>query len=117
MCARHRRHCRFVAGERRKVNPPGFVPTRAPEAAEAAKGQGRDCVGVVGKDRNRILKLPWRAWNREKPNTAAFDPLGTSFSSIEVHWLMGTVQREGGDLDVEAFAVPGFHLIAARHHA
>ena len=27
---------------------------------------------------------------------------------------MRAVQGEGGDLDVEAFAVPGFHLIAAR---
>ena len=30
---------------------------------------------------------------------------------------MRAVQGKGGDLDVEAFAVPGFHVIAARHDA
>ena len=51
------------------------------------------------------------------PRHSHFDPLRTSFFSIELYLLMGAVQGEGGDLDVEAFAVPVFHLIAARHDA
>jgi hypothetical protein len=42
-------------------------------------------------------------------------PFETGFFLIEPHWLMGAVQGEGGDL--EAFAVPIFHLIVARHDA
>jgi hypothetical protein len=37
-------------------------------------GQGRDCFGLVGKDRIRISKLPWLAWLSEKYGRAAPDP-------------------------------------------
>src|SRR5262249_40402783 len=39
--------------------------------------KGGDCFGLFGKDRIEIRKLPWRVRNREKPGTAAFDPLRT----------------------------------------
>jgi hypothetical protein len=37
-------------------------------------GQGQDCFGFFGEDRIWIHELPWRAWDREKPRTAACDP-------------------------------------------
>ena len=43
--------------------------------------------------------------------------LGRASDQLSFTWLMRAVQGEGGDLDVEAFTVPGFHLIAAGHDA
>src|SRR5271166_2529215 len=40
----------------------------------AVSGQGRQYFGNFGEDRNRISKLPRRAWCREKTGRTAIDP-------------------------------------------
>jgi hypothetical protein len=44
------------------------------QTTSSAVGQVRDFFSLFGEDRNRILKLPWRAWDRKKTGTPAFDP-------------------------------------------
>ena len=84
-------------------------------------GQGRDCFGLFRKDRIRIPKPPWLAWDREKTGTPACDrrqnflyvrvaPPAIRWRSQEcllsLSWRGITYEPENGKLRIPAAAAP-----------
>src|SRR5208282_4671203 len=56
-------------------------------------------------------------WRQERNEIGSFVDGGTQNLSVQPRWLVGTVERESRNLNIEILAGLVFHLIAARHDA
>ena len=82
MCARHRRYYRFVAGERRKVNPPRF---RKPLRQLRVKGGiafGLRCPDRRLLLRHRAFTTPWPSIDIRRSSSASCTPSSRKCSIV-----------------------------------